>query len=65
ELRLREEIAKSELRLREEIAKVKEDSAKIREDVAKISGELVWLKWILGAVLAGIISLIVRAFFMH
>ncbi|KJU84352.1 hypothetical protein MBAV_003454, partial [Candidatus Magnetobacterium bavaricum] len=53
----RGEIAKVEAGLRGEIAKVK-------EDIAKISGEMVLLKWILGAVLAGIISLIVRAFFM-
>ncbi|MBF0607060.1 MAG: coiled-coil domain-containing protein [Candidatus Magnetobacterium sp. LHC-1] len=70
--RLREEIAKvkedvnkTEGRLREEIAKVKEDSAKIREDVAKISGEMVLLKLMLGGMLAGMISLIVKTFFMH
>ncbi|MBF0607006.1 MAG: hypothetical protein HQL61_05600 [Magnetococcales bacterium] len=63
--KVKEEIAKTELRLREEVAKVKEDSAKIREDVAKISGEMVLLKLMLGGMLAGMISLIVKTFFMH
>ncbi len=65
ELKLKEEIAKTEIRLRDEIAKVKEDSAKIREDVARISGEMVLLKLMLGGMLAGMISLIVKTFFMQ
>ncbi|MBF0539695.1 MAG: hypothetical protein HQL03_15750 [Nitrospirae bacterium] len=73
---LKQDLLKVELNLKGDIAKVREDVAKVeirlneniskvREDVAKMSGEMVLLKWILGAVMAGIISLIVRAFFMH
>ncbi len=65
ELKLREEIAKTELRLREDSARIREDVARLREDVAKISGEMVLLKLMLGGMLAGMISLIVKTFFMH
>ncbi|MBF0590688.1 MAG: hypothetical protein HQL02_01235 [Nitrospirae bacterium] len=66
---LKQDLLKVETRLNENIAKVEirlnENISKVRKDVAKMSGEMVLLKWILGAVMAGIISLIVRAFFMH
>ncbi|MBF0539387.1 MAG: hypothetical protein HQL03_14160 [Nitrospirae bacterium] len=69
DLATKEDLFRVELNLRGDIAKVEislnENISKVREDVAKMSGEMVLLKWILGAVLAGIISLIVRAFFMH
>ncbi len=63
--KVKEDVNKTELRLRDEIAKVKEDSAKIREDVARIGGEMVLLKLMLGGMLAGMISLIVKTFFMQ
>lgn len=37
----------------------------LRELELKLTGEITLLKWMMGFVLAGIVSLVLKAFFMH
>ncbi|MBF0336299.1 MAG: DUF1640 domain-containing protein [Nitrospirae bacterium] len=43
----------------------KDDISKVRDDIAIIRGELLLLKWMMGILIAGVVSLVMRAFFMH
>ncbi|QWR77485.1 hypothetical protein E2O03_008220 [Candidatus Magnetomonas plexicatena] len=39
--------------------------SKLIERMTKIEGELTLIKWMMGIMLAGVISLVMKAFFMH
>ncbi|MBF0539439.1 MAG: hypothetical protein HQL03_14425 [Nitrospirae bacterium] len=65
-----------ELATKEDISKVKEEITRLKEEVLKVEsrlserivkldGEFTLVKWMIGVVLAGIVSLIMKAFFMH
>lgn len=43
----------------------KKDVLATKTDVERINAQLLIVKWMLGVVLAGIVSLILKAFFMH
>ncbi|MBV6343537.1 LA_3696 family protein [Candidatus Magnetobacterium casense] len=42
----------------------KDDIAKLSERIVKIEGELTLIKWMLGLILACVISLVMKSFFM-
>ncbi|MEO5358179.1 MAG: hypothetical protein H7844_12910 [Nitrospirae bacterium YQR-1] len=54
----------AELNSRKDLA-TKEDIFKLSERMTKIEGELTLIKWMMGIMLAGVISLVMKAFFMH
>ncbi|MBF0520064.1 MAG: DUF1640 domain-containing protein [Nitrospirae bacterium] len=39
--------------------------SRLNERMTKIEGELTLIKWMMGIMLAGVISLVMKAFFMH
>lgn len=57
-------INESETASRKDLA-TKEDIFKLNERMTKIEGELTLIKWMMGIMLAGVISLVMKAFFMH
>ncbi|MBF0488832.1 MAG: DUF1640 domain-containing protein [Nitrospirae bacterium] len=61
-------INESETASRKDLA-IKEDmlrlESKLTERMTKIEGELTLIKWMMGIMLAGVISLVIKAFFMH
>lgn len=40
-----------------------EESSKIRQDIARMEGDIKVLKWMMGVMVAGIASLVMKAFF--
>lgn len=55
--------------LREEIAPITTDLAALKADLRQVelrlSGEMTLLKWMLGLVVAGILALVLKAYFPH
>lgn len=43
----------------------KDDIAKLTERITRLDGELILVKLMIGILLAGVLSLIMKAFFMH
>lgn len=43
----------------------KKDILATKTDIERLNAQLLVVKWMLGVVLAGIVSLILKAFFMH
>ncbi|KJU86681.1 hypothetical protein MBAV_001126, partial [Candidatus Magnetobacterium bavaricum] len=44
---------------------LKEDISKVREGLAQLKGEMVLMKWLMGLILATLMSLVMKIFFMH
>ncbi|MBF0609475.1 MAG: DUF1640 domain-containing protein [Candidatus Magnetobacterium sp. LHC-1] len=53
-----------ELATKDDIVKVKDEIAKLSERIVKIDGELTLLKWMMGILIAGVVSLVMKAFFL-
>ncbi|KJU86907.1 hypothetical protein MBAV_000902 [Candidatus Magnetobacterium bavaricum] len=56
-------ISEAGLDTRRDLA-TKDDIAKVRDEIAIIRGELLLLKWMMGILIAGVVSLVMKAFFM-
>ncbi|MBF0458746.1 MAG: hypothetical protein HQK99_12730 [Nitrospirae bacterium] len=69
DLATREDIFKLSECTKEDIFKLsertREDIFKLSERMTKMEGELILIKWMMGIMLAGVISLVMKAFFMH
>lgn len=54
---------KAELSSQKEVLATKEDVYNLKIDFEKLRSEIIVIKWMLGVVLAGIVSLIIKSFF--
>jgi len=54
---------KEEFNTSKEVLATKQDIGNLKTDIERLRAELLVVKWMLGVVLAGIISLILKAFF--
>ncbi len=58
-----EVIREIELESKKELA-TKDDIRALKDDIIKIEGEIKLIKWIISVMLAGVISLVLKAFFI-
>ncbi|MEO5374540.1 MAG: CCDC90 family protein [Alphaproteobacteria bacterium] len=69
ELATRSDIARLEASTKADIKDVRGEMglgfSRVQAEFAKLQGEVNLLKWMMGIVLAGILSLVLRAFFPH
>ncbi|MES0334874.1 MAG: hypothetical protein SFH39_00730 [Candidatus Magnetobacterium sp. LHC-1] len=68
DLTTKEDLFKVESRLKDEITKLKDEvlkvESKLKDEIATIKSELLLLKWMMGILIAGVVSLVMKAFFM-